>query len=517
MAKTTMNQKSTDYRIISPLAIGGMAKVDLAENIETSNQVVFKRIRTDFKLREDMQELFKEEQKLNRHLKSPHVVRMIADGTDEGGPYMIFEWVDGTDLEQVLAGVSAKENPLPLNQALLISYYMAQGLAYLHGLQNDQGGNLGLIHRDLSPGNILISNQGEVKIADFGIAKSVIKETQTVVGELKGKFAYMAPEQTHGDEMDHRVDLFALGIVMWECCMAQSLFDAKNNMDVVQRVRERQAPTLITLRNEVPEELSNLVHELLEKDADRRPANSQEVVERLEQIVYAQGLFDGHKRILAQLARQYPRNISFDHVPSGGETQKVTTDELKKPQNIVVKDIPEAMAPITTQVVASNSKGLFFIGLGIMALLGVLIGLNLSSSQTKVPAPPAARTKAKPTAIAPSNPPIEIATPTSVPTPAPQTVQSPKLKKKSTVPPKKPAAAAGFGTFQLTSSPWGWVEIDGKKLEKHTPIRGLQISSGEHQVRIFNPELELERVFKINVRANEKLQKKVNLSTGTIR
>ena len=223
MAKTSMTQKSKDYRIVSPLAIGGMAKVDLAENLETQAQVVFKRIRTDFKLREDMQDLFAEEQKLNRRLKSSHVVQMIADGVDESGPYMIFEWVDGTDLEQVLSGVARKENPLPLNQAILIGYYLAQGLSYLHNLKDENGKHLGLIHRDLSPGNVLISNQGDVKIADFGIAKSKLKETQTVVGELKGKFAYMAPEQTRGQAMDHRVDLFALGIVMWECCMAQSL------------------------------------------------------------------------------------------------------------------------------------------------------------------------------------------------------------------------------------------------------------------------------------------------------
>ena len=520
MAKTSMTQKSKDFRIISPLAIGGMAKVDLAETLDAQTQVVFKRIRTDFKLREDMQKLFAEEQKLNRKLKSPHVVQMIADGTDESGPYMIFEWVAGTDLEQVLSAVGQKENPLPLNQASLIAYYLAQGLRYLHNLKDENGNNLNLIHRDLSPGNILISNQGEVKIADFGIAKSELKETQTVVGELKGKFAYMAPEQTHGLPMDHRVDLFALGIVMWECFMAQPLFDAPNNMDVVQRVRERAAPTLITLRSEVPEELSELVHHLLEKDPNKRPQSADEVVQRLEKIIYAQGLFDGHKRILSQLARQYPRKMNFEHVPSGGVTQKTNAKMAANEQKVIVKEIEEApLASYPTQIVQSNYKSLIFIGLAIVGLLGVLIGLNLSSapqpqkttgSQIALPSQPALKSENTEAVTSPPKEPLPIG----------KSNNSKKLKKRSPrkkIPIEKTAAAQGIGTLQLTSIPWGWVSIDGKKLEKHTPIRDLQLSAGKHQVRIFNPELKLERRFEVQIEPDQKIVKKINLSTGAIR
>lgn len=297
--------------------------------------------------------------------------------------------------------------------------------------------------------------------------------------------------------------------------MAQSLFEAKNNMDVVQHVRERQAPTLITLRNEIPEELSDLVHDLLEKDPDKRPSNSQEVLERLEQIVYAQGLFDGHKRILAQLARQYPRDISFEHVPSGGETQKVTANETNQSENVVLKQIPEVAQTLPMQVTPSNSKGLFLMGLVIMALLGVLIGLNLTTSEDKVKTVQTPPAEVMPTTSTPVPQPVKVLK--STPTSKSKVVQKAKPKTKSTAKAKKTPVATGFGSFQLTSSPWGWVEIDGRKLKKHTPIRDLQLSSGEHQIRVFNPELELERVFKINVRANEKLRKKVNLSTGTIR
>ena len=152
-------------------------------------------------------------------LKSSHVVQMIADGVDESGPYMIFEWVDGTDLEQVLSGVARKENPLPLNQAILIGYYLAQGLSYLHNLKDENGKHLGLIHRDLSPGNVLISNQGDVKIADFGTQKASSRKLKPS-WVSSGKFAYMAPDRP-GQAMDHR--RFCLGYCDVECCMAQSL------------------------------------------------------------------------------------------------------------------------------------------------------------------------------------------------------------------------------------------------------------------------------------------------------
>ena len=301
--------------------------------------------------------------------------------------------------------------------------------------------------------------------------------------------------------------------------MAQPLFDAPNNMDVVQRVRERAAPTLITLRSDIPPALSELVHHLLEKDPDKRPQSADEVVQRLEQIIYAQGLFDGHKRILAQLARQYPRQTNFEHVPSGGATQKTTAKMPAKEQNVIVKEIEEA--PLTapaTQIVQSNSKGLIFIGLAIVGLLGVLIGLNLSSSsktQEKVltpvapaPLPPQPSQNAGPATQAPKE-----AKP-------PQKSSKPKLKKRSPTPKvttPKQVVAQGFGTLQLTSSPWGWVSIDGQKLEKHTPIKDLQLAAGKHQVRIFNPELKLERSFEVQIEPNQKIIKKINLSTGAIR
>ena len=446
---------------------------------------------------------------------------MIADGVDESGPYMIFEWVDGTDLEQVLSGVARKENPLPLNQAILIGYYLAQGLSYLHNLKDENGKHLGLIHRDLSPGNVLISNQGDVKIADFGIAKSKLKETQTVVGELKGKFAYMAPEQTRGQAMDHRVDLFALGIVMWECCMAQSLFDAANNLDVVNRVRERQAPTLITLRSDMPPELSDLIHQLLEKEPHKRPKDADEVVKKLEAIVYAQGLFDGHKRILAKLAKQYPRTVSFDHVPSGGATQKTTAKHQASEHHVVVKEIEDSTQLAPTVVTAPSSKGLLFVGLAVMILLGVLIGLNLSPP-APTPVEASANMTSGPQAQMPVKTPV-----TTVPThKAPNEPKPPTQPIKKTRPgthtpsrgtQKAMVSPQGFGTLQLTSSPWGWVSIDGKKLKKHTPIRDLQLPAGKHRLRIFNPELKLEQTLEIEITADQKLIKKINLSTGTVR
>ncbi|MBL92569.1 MAG: hypothetical protein CMH56_12260 [Myxococcales bacterium] len=514
MAKNAMNQKSDQYRILEPIAIGGMAKVDLGEHLEDGTKVVFKRIRTDFKQKADMQTLFAEEQKLNRRLDSPHVVRMVGDGEDESGPYMIFEWIDGTDLEEVFANHKKQDKPLPLKTALLIFHNLAQGLTYLHELKDDQGQSLKLIHRDLSPGNILISNTGEIKIADFGIAKSEIKDTQTVAGELKGKFAYMAPEQTRGDTMDHRVDLFALGIVMWEALTGKSLFDANNNLDVVQRVRQRQAPSLSSLREDVPQELCALIAQLLEKEPSRRPAKSQEVVDKVEQILATIGLFDGHKRILAQLAQNNPRTSHFKHVPSGGATLKAQS----QPLNVMVKEMSQE--DIGTELIREKEKSqkLLWGGLGAIGILSMALVASIwvPSSPPPTPAPPAVAPR--PTPKPPPLQPVQAQPKATLPAP---NTPAPKPAKRVKPVAKRPVlaapAATGFGQLSLTSAPWGWVEINGQKLEKHTPIRNLRMSSGTHQVRIFNPELNLERRFSVEIAPQQSVLKKVNLTTGQIR
>ena len=515
-----MNQKSDQYRIIEPLAIGGMAKVDLAEHVEDGTKVVFKRIRTDFQQKADMQELFAEEQKLNRRLNSPHVVQMVADGTDEHGPYMIFEWIDGTDLEEVFVNHKKENKRFPLKTALLIFHNLAQGLAYLHELTDENGQNLKLVHRDLSPGNILISNTGEVKIADFGIAKSEIKDTQTVAGELKGKFAYMAPEQTRGATMDHRVDLFALGIVMWEALSGKVLFDANNNLDVVQRVRQRQAPSLASIREDVPEELSKLISELLEKKPDQRPSTSQEVADKVEQLLASIGLFDGHKRILAQLAQNNPRTSGFKHVPSGGATLKAQSQAPK----VLVKELNQE--DIGTELVrekAKSQKRLWsgLIGMGILGAALLMLVLAPQTPTTSAPPPTQSPPVPQPAQTPPAPKPAQARPspkPEVLPTSQPQPVKRAKLTKPAI---KKTAAAKpppnGFGQLSLSSAPWGWVEIDGQKLEKHTPIRDLRLSSGKHQVRIFNPELNLERRFEVEISPQKSVLKKINLTTGQIR
>ena len=439
---------------------------------------------------------------------------MIADGTDDRGAYMIFEWVDGTDLEEVFSNCRNHQEALSLKPALVVFHHLVQGLMYLHQLQDASGAGLKLIHRDLSPGNVLLSNTGELKIADFGIAKSEIKDTKTVAGELKGKFAYMAPEQTRGDPMDQRVDLFALGIVMWEGLTGKPLFDANNNLDVVQRVRNRQAPALKSIRDDVPESLSDLVAQLLEKDPNQRPDTAQKVMEQLETVLATEGLFDGHKRVLARLAQSNPRTAHFRHVPSGGATIKTDVPQPKA----VVKHV--AQEGVTTELVRENQKPR--IGLSVVLLLAVLLGGGSMAVSWFLKEPPkvapptngaAGDGLVPPKTAVPEPPPPKPVPAPAPPKPAPTKPPNKQRPKKIT----SGAVASGFGRLSLASAPWGWVEIDGQKLEKHTPIKDLRLPTGPHSVRVYNPELKLERAFKVTIGKDQTVFKKINLTTGQIR
>lgn len=279
-----------EYVLQDRIGSGGMAEIFLAtsQGIEGfEKRLVIKRILPTLSDDEQFVRMFIEEAKLCVALKHPNIVQVYDLGEIDHQYFIAMEYVDGRDLLKTLAACGRNQIGFPTDIALYIVMEVLRGLSHAHELRNPSGQPLGIIHRDVSPSNVLLSFSGEVKIGDFGIAKASTRE-KTATGILKGKFGYMAPEQVVGAPIDHRADVFAAGIVLFELLTGRRLFSGKNDLAVLERVRDAHIdPMPRTVRPDLAPELERIVLEALAKDPGVRFQTAQALHDALQDYVYA--------------------------------------------------------------------------------------------------------------------------------------------------------------------------------------------------------------------------------------
>ncbi len=260
------------YTLVKRLGAGGMGEVFLARPNDGTDELVLKRILPHLTENPRFLRLFLDETRIASRLIHPNIARIHELGEVEGTWFVSMELVAGKDLRELLKRAREMSHHVPLEVALGIAVEIARGLSHAHGATDAQGRSLHIVHRDVSPHNILIGRNGEVKLIDFGVAKAANKSVHTGTGILKGKFPYMAPEQAHAKPVDPRTDVFALGIVLWEMICARYLFRGKTDAATLKLVRDAQVPTPSSLRDDVPESLDRVVMKALRKEArDRYP------------------------------------------------------------------------------------------------------------------------------------------------------------------------------------------------------------------------------------------------------
>ena len=228
-----MSETYGNYELIERLATGGMAEIFRAKQLGLEGfekEVVVKRILPHLAREAQFIKMFLDEARIAARLSHPNVTQIYNLGAQGGTYFIAMEYVDGRDLREVWRMCEARGEPMPPQYACRIIAEAAAGLHHAHKKTNKQGKPLGIVHRDVSPQNILISSTGDVKVVDFGIAKAADSSTHTRAGVLKGKFAYMAPEQAAGGRVDRRTDIFALGVVLHELLTGRRLF--KRDTDV---------------------------------------------------------------------------------------------------------------------------------------------------------------------------------------------------------------------------------------------------------------------------------------------
>ena len=269
-----MSEAFGKFLLLEKIASGGMAEVYLAKSLGANGInkfVAIKRILPQYSDNPEFIDMFKEEAKIAVNLNHGNVVSIYDFGVEKGQFYLVMEFVEGQNLRQILNHLKKENKELSIEQVIYLTKEVAAGLDHAHRcLDGTTGRPLNITHRDMSPQNIMMSFEGEVKIVDFGIAKAENQVENTRVGTIKGKFGYMSPEQADGQQVDSRTDIFSLGIVLWELLAKDRLFVAQSEAATLRRVRECQVPSLRKINPSIPPELERICNKALAKDKSIR-------------------------------------------------------------------------------------------------------------------------------------------------------------------------------------------------------------------------------------------------------
>lgn len=274
------------YELVAEVASGGMATVYLARLPGAAGPpryVAIKRLHPHLAYEPEFVEMFLEEARLAARLCHPNVLPVVAIGTSLQSYYFVMEYVEGGTLGRLLVHATEARQRLPIKVGLRVALDMLAGLHAAHELTDDQGTPLGVVHRDVSPQNVLVGVDGTARLSDFGVARATQRPRTTREGRLKGKIAYMAPEQAQGlEDIDRRADIFAAGIVLWEVLAGRRLFKGDGGIDTLHRVQTLPIPPVRAVEPAVPAVLEAVVAKALQRDRDKRFATAAELGEALE-------------------------------------------------------------------------------------------------------------------------------------------------------------------------------------------------------------------------------------------
>jgi len=276
------------YQILDRLAVGGMAelfKATLQGNLGFEKLVAIKKILPHLANDRSFVEMFIDEARITAQLDHRHIVQVFELGTDSDTPYIAMQYVDGLDVLALLRECARAQIRLPADLAALIARDVLDALDYAHHATDQRGKALGIVHRDISPGNVLLSWRGDVKLTDFGIARAAERRHKTEAGTLKGKYGYMSPEQVSSGDVDARSDLFSVGILLSEMVMARRLFTSTNDLDILLMVRDARLDRLHKYASEFPVELRVLTVRALQRRPEDRWQSAAQFRDALDEWI----------------------------------------------------------------------------------------------------------------------------------------------------------------------------------------------------------------------------------------
>lgn len=519
-----VSQTLGKYTLVRKLATGGMAEVFLARAEGPggfAKKCVVKRILPHFNDDPRFIEMFLGEARLAAELNHPNLVQIFDFGQDHGQYFLAMEYIDGPNLRVLNRSARAEFGPLAFPLAARIICLAAEGLHYAHELRNEQGEFLNLVHRDISPDNILVSRNGAVKVVDFGIAKATTQPHLTKSGMIKGKMAYMPPEQLAREPLDRRADLFALGIVLYELITGGMPFDATSEVSIIQALMSVKPLERATVfRPDCPPALEAIVMRCLEKDRERRYPSCVELQADLEAFIGASGQ-NVTTRDVAQLVETVFKNEAVvtapeTRIPDGLEA--TSPSGVSQPRDAApvpsVRPVPQTgggsglsstkLRSIETHAVQRSRAPL--VALASAVVVSVAAGAWFA---TRPPDPPIAPPQPRP-------PPVVALVDAGPAAPEPVDAGAPAEEPDAGAPvepidagpataPVRPQAVR-YGKLELRIRPYATVYLDEKKLGD-TPLPPVTVPVGKHTLRLVNPTLGKDVQLQLVIKPGENVVK----------
>jgi serine/threonine protein kinase len=282
------------YRITERIAAGGMAEVfkGVAESLQGFRKsIAIKRVLPALTKNKKFVAMFLDEARLSLHLQHANIVQVFDIGHADETYFIVMEFVDGVDLKQMLEWRRRIGKRLTIGQTIYLMMEISKGLAYAHDVVHPETGRpLGIVHRDVSPPNVLMSRNGEVKLADFGLAKAASQLETTDPGVVKGKMSYLSPEAARGEEVDRRADIFAAGILLYEMLTGKRLFYGDSDYQTVELVRAAKIPPIAAQNAEVESEIEEVCRKALAKRVEDRFQTAADLQDALAHYLFSRGL-----------------------------------------------------------------------------------------------------------------------------------------------------------------------------------------------------------------------------------
>lgn len=313
------NMKSINmgkYSLINIVAKGGMAELYLAHNHMSGDfkkLVAIKKILPHFSGDQEFLSLFKNEAKVLLKMEHKNIVTTIDFGTHEGQLYLVMEYIRGKNIQDLYLHLLRRREKLPLPIALLIAREIAQGLQYIHEFHDySTNERFNIVHRDISPNNIMLSYSGQVKIVDFGIARSENQIELIQPGTIQGKYGYMSPEQALGHELDQRTDIFSLGIILWEMIANKKLIGGNPELFPPNKYANFKTPSFSEYKLKIPFQIERIVKKALEPLIQHRYQNITDMLKDLNLVINFLYPEISDRDLSAYLTKLFANDISYD-------------------------------------------------------------------------------------------------------------------------------------------------------------------------------------------------------------
>jgi serine/threonine-protein kinase len=481
------------YRILERIASGGMADVHRAEVVGAEGvrkEVALKLVRGEHAGSSEFVAMFVQEARLAARLSHANIVQVFEFDQADGRYFIAMELVRGHHLGRVLDACRERGLRFGVPRAVFVAAELATALAYAHG---PGGGEAGVVHRDVSPHNVLVSWEGEVKLADFGIARAASQAGMTRPGTLKGKLAYMAPEQARAEPVDGRADLFALGVVLWELLAGRRLFARESEAAALEALLRGPAPSPPSAWNEaVPPELDAIVLGCLEREPGLRIGSARELVGRLRALLLRIAKSPDEWELRPLMYELWPEGPLAAPAPDGDPTRvrpaaatvaappSPLAAEPLEDETLTLSPAPRGVPRWRVPAVATTLAATLVVALAARMRGGSAPATSVVGRGSDLPAavaPSAAQARPAPGEPPDAGPPARGGSQTP-----PVSLPSGALFELGL-----PAAATGEGLLSVNATPWATLLVNGRRVGD-TP-REVRLPAGRHAVRVEHPRL----------------------------